>query len=79
MNLRRARLNSGLTQQALAEKAGVAYKYYQDLEAGRLAGLTLATVERLSDALGIDAWKLFHPGAIPEPTRTKARSPQTHR
>jgi transcriptional regulator with XRE-family HTH domain len=72
-------LNFGLTQQALAEKAGVSYKYYQDLEAGRLAGLTLATVERLSGALGVEAWKLFHPGAIPESIRAKAWSSRMQR
>jgi transcriptional regulator with XRE-family HTH domain len=78
-NLRRARLNAGLTQEGLAEKAKVAYKYYQNLEAGRLPGMTLATVERLAGVLGTDVWKLFHPSAVPAATRERVRKPRRKR
>jgi transcriptional regulator with XRE-family HTH domain len=78
-NLRSARLNAGLTQQAFAEKAGVSYKYYQDLEAGRIEGLTLATIERLATAWRVEGWKVFHPDAVPTPVRARARSPMVRR
>lgn len=64
----------GLTQQAVAEKAQLSYKYYQDLEAGRLPGLTLATIEKLAVMLGVDVWKLFHPDIIPEAKAKRARA-----
>jgi len=68
-----ARLNASLTQEVLAERAKVSYKYYQNLEAGRLEGLTLSTIERLAGALRVEVWKLFHSNAIPAPTRKRAR------
>jgi transcriptional regulator with XRE-family HTH domain len=37
-----------LTQEAAAELAGVAHKYYQDIEAGRRPSLRLDTLIRLS-------------------------------
>lgn len=73
-NLRRLRLGAGLTQQMLAEKTGISYKYYQDLEAGRLAGITLATIEKLADTLETDVWKMFHPDVIPIAPIKRARS-----
>jgi len=72
-NLRHARLNAGFTQLVLSERAEVSYKYYQDLEAGRLAGVTMTTAERISDALNIPLWQLLHPDAIPAPSRERAR------
>ena len=73
-NIRRLRLSSGLTQQALAEKTQLSYKYYQNLEAGRLPGLTLATIEKLAATLEVEVWKLFHPDVIPEAKSKRARS-----
>ena len=60
-NLKRFRASLGLTQQALAEKAEVEYKYYQRVESGRWPGLQLATVERLARAVGVEAWELISP------------------
>jgi transcriptional regulator with XRE-family HTH domain len=75
-NLRRLRLELGLTQQDFSEKAQLSYKYYQDLEAGRLPGLTLATIDKLAQTLGVDVWTLFHPDIIPNPTFKRARAPK---
>jgi len=58
-NLKRLRVDSGLTQQAFAEKAGMDYKYYQRVEAGNWPGLQLRTVDKLAKALKIDAWELL--------------------
>jgi len=60
-NLKRFRVSLGLTQQALAEKAEVEYKYYQRVESGRWPGLQLGTVERLARAVGVEAWELISP------------------
>lgn len=79
-NLRRLRLGLGLTQQVLAEKTQLSYKYYQNLESGRLAGITLATIERLAQNLGVDVWQLFHPEIIPPQAKGKrARSDKIER
>jgi transcriptional regulator with XRE-family HTH domain len=59
MNLRRIRLLQGLTQQKVADLAGIEYKYLQNIEAGRWPNLTLATVQKIADALKIKPWELL--------------------
>ena len=71
VNLKRLRLSLGLTQQALAEKADIEYKYYQRVESGRWPGLQLGTVERLSRAVGVEAWELIAPHRGRQRTATK--------
>jgi len=63
VNLKRLRLLRGLTQQAMAEKAGIDYKYFQRVESGRWPGLQLGTIEKLARALGVEAWELIAPTA----------------
>ena len=58
--LKAARLTSGLSQEALAAKAGIAYRRYQTLESGT-ANTTFRTLVRIADALGIDVWALLGP------------------
>lgn len=48
--LREAR---GLSQEAFAEKAGLGYKYYQHIEAGRRRDIRLSTLEKLAIACGV--------------------------
>jgi len=48
--LKRLRLSSGLTQEQFAERAGMSYKCYQQIEAGRKADLRLSTLEKLAKA-----------------------------
>jgi transcriptional regulator with XRE-family HTH domain len=66
-NMRRIRLNHGLTQQRVADLAGVEYKYLQNIEAGRWPNLTLVTLEKIADALKVKPWELLCP--MPTPTR----------
>ena len=53
--LRRHRLAAGLTQEALAERAGISARGVQDLERGIRATPRAETVRLLADALGLDA------------------------
>lgn len=57
--LRQLRKEAGLTQEQFAEKAGLSYKYYQQIEAGRKRDLRLSTLERLARAHRIDLSALF--------------------
>jgi predicted ATPase/DNA-binding XRE family transcriptional regulator len=52
--LRRHRLAAGLTQEALAERAGVSARGVQDLERGVHAAPRADTVRMLADALGLE-------------------------
>ena len=58
MNLRRYRLERGLSQEAFAEFVGVHRTYMGDLERGE-RNLTLRSVERIADRLGVDPLGLF--------------------
>lgn len=60
-NLRRLRKEQGLTQEEMAERANVAYRHYQQIEAQDRPGLQVATVERLAKALRIEIAELFKP------------------
>jgi predicted ATPase/DNA-binding XRE family transcriptional regulator len=53
--LRRHRLASGLTQEALAERAGLSTRGVQDLERGVRVAPRAETVRLLADALGLSA------------------------
>ncbi len=46
--LKQLRKRAGLTREAFAEKAGMSYKYYQQIEAGRKRDLRLSTLEKLA-------------------------------
>ncbi len=50
----------GLTQEAFAEKAGLGYKYYQSVEAGRRRDIRLSTIEKLARACGLQLWELLN-------------------
>lgn len=57
-NLRRRRLELGLSQEGLAERAGVHRTYIGMLERGE-KNATLSSIERIAFALDVDAWKLL--------------------
>lgn len=57
-NIKEARGNAGLTQEAVAEKSGIHYKYYQRIETGTV-NLTLDSLEKLAKALGVKPRKLI--------------------
>lgn len=73
-NIRRARLNCGISQEAAAERAGLASQHYQDIEAGRREGLRLVTIEKIANAFNIEIWQLFKDGEIPIPERKRGRT-----
>jgi transcriptional regulator with XRE-family HTH domain len=49
----------GLSQEAFAERAGLTYKYYQHVEAGRRRDIRLSTVEKLAKACGLEPAELL--------------------
>lgn len=51
--IRRARVEAGLTQAVVAERLGTSAPYVANLEAGRL-NLTLGQLARVAEALGAD-------------------------
>ena len=59
--LRLLREKCGLTQEAFAERAGLQYKHYQAVEAGRKPDLRISTLEKLAKALGLEPWELLYP------------------
>ena len=69
-NLRRLRAARNLTQEQIAERAGLTYRHYQDVEAAARPGLQLATVERLAKAFDVPTWRLL----LAESDRTRESS-----
>ena len=57
--IKEARLKVGFTQQELAEKANVDYKYLQRMEGKSPPNLKLETLEKISKALKINPAKLL--------------------
>ncbi|EKD27689.1 MAG: helix-turn-helix protein [uncultured bacterium] len=52
-NIKKFRKNSGLTQQQLAEKAGLSYNVITTLEQGTAKQPTIQTIIKLADAFKI--------------------------
>jgi transcriptional regulator with XRE-family HTH domain len=71
--LKQLRRVHGLTQEAFAEKAGISYKYYQAVEAGRKRELRLSTLERLASAYGLEVYQLLAPH-LPSAIRARQQS-----
>lgn len=59
-NMRRLRLLAGLSQEALAERAGLHRTYVSSIERGE-RNITLENIFRLAEALGADPRELFAP------------------
>ncbi len=59
--MKRLRIEQGLTQQTLAEMAGLEYKHLQRIESGHWPGLQLKTIELIAKALKVEAWELIGP------------------
>ena len=58
------RISRGLSQARFAERAGLKYKHYQQLEAGRKREFHFSTFLKLAKACELDPWKLLHPEAM---------------
>ena len=59
-NIRSLRKKAGLSQEKLANKADISRQMMNDIE-GRRRWLTKGTLEKLSNALGVDVHELFIP------------------
>lgn len=61
-NIKKFRKKAGLTQQQLADKAGVTMNYIAKIESTKMQrGFTIVILGRIADALEIDIRKLFTP------------------
>jgi len=72
----------GLTQEAFAERAGLGYKYYQSVEAGRRRDIRLSTIEKLAKACDLKLWELLkvdYPLPAVAEAAAHSRSPARHR
>ena len=58
--VKRLREKLGLTQEAFAERAGMKYKHYQSVEAGRKPNMKLETLLKMSAACGLEPWELLN-------------------
>lgn len=60
-----------LSQEAFAEKAGLKYKHYQSMEAGRKIDIRFSTLEKLAKACRLEPWELLNlesePAILAEP------------
>ena len=61
-NIRKYRERAGLTQQKLADKAGITMNYVAKIESKKMQrGFTIVILGRIADALRIDIRELFKP------------------
>ena len=68
-NIKRLREEVGLTQQQLADKAGITMNYVAKIESKKMQrGCTIVIVGRIADALGLDIRELFKPIYEKDPT-----------
>ena len=61
-NIKRLREKAGLTQQQLADKAGISMNYVAKIASRKMQrGFTIVSLCRIADALGLDIRELFKP------------------
>ena len=61
-NIKKNRKKAGLTQQQLADKAGITMNYIAKIESKKMQrGFTIVILGRIVDALNIDIRQLFEP------------------
>lgn len=71
--LRELRFRRQFTQETLAERAGLSYKFISEIERG-MANPTLMTMAILAEALDCDVRALLGPQAEPSRTLTAAQA-----
>ncbi|MDR2463488.1 MAG: helix-turn-helix transcriptional regulator [Verrucomicrobiales bacterium] len=59
--LRELRALYGFTQEELAHRAGLDYKFYQSIEAGRRREIRVSTLEKIAKAYRIEVYQLLAP------------------
>lgn len=77
LNVRRVRLEKGLTQEEFAENSGFSQQYISGLENGR-RNPTIVTIYELAQALGVDHLELLRPDPK-HPSRKKPSAGQRRR
>ncbi len=70
--IRTTRIAHGMSQRALAERAGVSRSYLCDIERGRGAQPTVATLDKLARALGAPRIELLRVAGILDPIGGRA-------
>jgi len=60
LTLRRARENLKLSQEVLAEKAGLHRTYIGQVERGE-RNISVDNMERLAEAVSMELWEMLHP------------------
>jgi len=70
--LRSLRKQRSFTQEQFAEAAGLSYKYYQQIEAGRKRDLRLSTLTKIAGALRIEVSELLS-AALPKAVKPAKR------
>lgn len=79
-NAKRLRIAQGLSQEALAEKAGLEYKHYQKIETGLLKGVQLRTIDSVAGALRVTASVLLcDPAELPAKALPNLPSGRPHK
>lgn len=73
-NIRNARLARGWSQESTAEKAGLSVRHFQDIEAGRRAGVRLATIDKISKVFHVQSWEMLQPDRFPVAVRQRGES-----
>ena len=63
--IRELREAHGLTQEAFAERAGLTYKHYQQVEAGRKSDIRLSTLIKMAEGLELKLTELVDLNAPP--------------
>jgi transcriptional regulator with XRE-family HTH domain len=63
--IRELREAYGLTQEVFAERAGLTYKHYQQVEAGRKQDIRLSTLIKIAEGLGLRLSELVDFEAAP--------------
>ena len=67
----------GLTQERVAELAGIDYKFYQSIEAARRPNVTLSTLDQIAGVYGISGYNLISPRlprtTVPKPSKSTKR------
>ncbi len=73
MRIRALRKARGLTQEVFAERAGLTYKHYQHVEAGRKFEIRLSTLIKMAEGLGLSLRELVDfDAALPMAAETQA-------
>jgi transcriptional regulator with XRE-family HTH domain len=71
--IRALREAHGFTQEAFAERAGLTYKHYQQVEAGRKFDIRLSTLIKVAAALGLTLSELADFELVPAAAESPAK------